>query len=441
MANHINEIKQSTLANGDSLPSEKPLPVPPEHLPKCSLRGLRAGLCVGLLLISAYLGSIFLQGPLLPLAFIAPRLFRRTVDWTIASWLMFTEFLTVKLMQVRVRQFGDPFNTISDRPRVSLFLLNHRTQLDWFFSWGLGVPVQKMKIILKEPLARLPGAGWAMQCGAFVFLRRQIATDQARIVKLVSYLLNVDRNCELFMFSEGTDLNPVSLARSNEFSRKNQLPFVAYTMHPRCTGFVYLARLLGPDRLSDIYDVTVAYPDHLPSPETNILIGQVPKEVHYHVNRIPAAQLPWSSETAVEAGSTAEEELQNRLADWLQARWLAKESLLKEYYARPIGERCFEHEVPVYSRTFHTSLTTGKFQLTIIGLANVVFWFVFLPTFVYLLYTSWFVFIYACLIQTCFLYLTFITGGVSYWAARHLSGPVIEGPTLVRSNRISATNS
>ncbi|KAF7253105.1 hypothetical protein EG68_08869 [Paragonimus skrjabini miyazakii] len=230
----------------------------------------------------------------------------------------------------------------------------------------------------------------------------------------------------LFMFPEGTDLNPVSLARSNEFSRKNQLPFVAYTMHPRCTGFVYLARLLGPDRLSDIYDVTVAYPDQLPSPETNILIGQVPKEVHYHVNRIPAAQLPWNSETAVEAGSSAEEELQNRLADWLQARWLAKESLLKEYYARPIGERCFEHEVPVYSRTFHTSLTTGTFQLTIIGLANVVFWFVLLPTSV---------------VQTCFLYLTFITGGVSYWAARHLSGPIIEGPTLVRSNRISATNS
>ncbi|KAF6771188.1 hypothetical protein AHF37_10416 [Paragonimus kellicotti] len=197
MANHISEIKQSAQANGDSLPSEKPLPVPPEHLPKYGLRGVRAGLCVVLLLISAYLGSIFLQGPLLPLAFIAPRLFRRTVDWTIASWLMFTEFLTVKLMQVRVRQFGDSFNTISDRPRVSLLLLNHRTQLDWFFSWGLGVPVQKMKIILKEPLARLPGAGWAMQCGAFVFLRRQIATDQARIVKLVSYLLNVDRNCEV----------------------------------------------------------------------------------------------------------------------------------------------------------------------------------------------------------------------------------------------------
>ncbi|VDP94864.1 unnamed protein product [Echinostoma caproni] len=49
----------------------------------------------------------------------------------------------------------------------------------------------------------------------------------------------------LLIFPEGTDLNTSSLARSNQFARKNNLPFVSYTMHPRCTGFIYLVNLLG----------------------------------------------------------------------------------------------------------------------------------------------------------------------------------------------------
>lgn len=126
-------------------------------------------------------------------------------------------------MQVRVRHFGDPFNTSTDgRPRVSLFLLNHRTQLDWFFSWGLGIPVQRMKIILKDPLSRLPGAGWAMQCGAFVFLRRQIATDQSRIIKLVSYLLNVEQNCEVSI---------VEFWPRSTLTRDHALRLTAFTYH------------------------------------------------------------------------------------------------------------------------------------------------------------------------------------------------------------------
>ncbi|KAA0187068.1 Lysocardiolipin acyltransferase 1 [Fasciolopsis buskii] len=177
--------------------SVRPLPVPPE-LTKDSRSGARCVLAVFLMLFSAYLGSIFFQGPLLPLIVISPKLFRKLVDFTMASWFLLTEVLIVKLMGIHVRQFGDHFRKpTTKQPCVSLLILNHRTQLDWLFIWGLGDPVHRMKIILKESLSRVPGAGWAMQCAAFLFLRRQLAADQNRLTGVVDYLLRVKSSCQV----------------------------------------------------------------------------------------------------------------------------------------------------------------------------------------------------------------------------------------------------
>lgn len=85
------------------------------------------------------------------------------------------------------------------------------------------------------------------------------------------------------------------------------------------------------DRMTDIYDVTVAYPDNLPSPETNIFFGGVPREVHYHVRFYPASDLPWSADAeSVEPVV----DVNMRLASWLRARWMEKELLLKQYYSK-----------------------------------------------------------------------------------------------------------
>ncbi|VDQ03991.1 unnamed protein product [Trichobilharzia regenti] len=126
-----------------------------------------------------------------------------------------------------------------------MFILNHRTQLDWFFVWGLGDPIHRMKIILKDSLAKVPGAGWAMQCGSFIFLRRRIATDQERLQKTVTYLLDIQDSCQLLIFPEGTNLTKVSIARSDTFAEKNNLPYLRYTLHPRSTGFLHLIKLIG----------------------------------------------------------------------------------------------------------------------------------------------------------------------------------------------------
>ncbi|CAH8590587.1 unnamed protein product [Dicrocoelium dendriticum] len=415
----------------DSSPPTLPLPIPPD-IPRDRFQGLRSILTVWLLLLSAYLGSIFLQGPLVPLAIFAPKLFRRFVDYSMNSWFMFTEFLLLQLMQVRARHFGDSFLQ-TDAKHSTLLLMNHRTQLDWLFSWGLGQTMQKMKIVLKESMAKIPGAGWAMQCASFIFLRRQMATDQERIERTLTYLINTGGELNLFMFPEGTNSSPHSLSRSNRFAEKYNMPYVAYTLHPRCTGFVYLATLLGRARLKYIYDVTVAYPDHLPSPDTNIFFGQTPREVHYHVSRIEASELPW-----VENAITEEhfEEQRDRLIYWLRSRWLAKESLLKVYYSRPLGQRRFDNEIPPRSRVFLYSPNSECVRLAVFGMINTAGWFIGLILSVYLLYSFWIVRLYAIAIQLFLIYLSYAAGGVSLWASSFVDGPRLSCP--VEFNRVES---
>jgi lysocardiolipin and lysophospholipid acyltransferase len=37
--------------------------------------------------------------------------------------------------------------------------------------------------------------------------------------------------------------------------------------------------------LDAIYDVTVAYPDHMPEKEEDLKHGKIPREVHFHIKR------------------------------------------------------------------------------------------------------------------------------------------------------------
>jgi len=43
------------------------------------------------------------------------------------------------------------------------------------------------------------------------------------------------------LFPEGTDLSPSNVIRSNKYAEKNNLPNYKYVLHPKTTGFVFLA--------------------------------------------------------------------------------------------------------------------------------------------------------------------------------------------------------
>ena len=74
-----------------------------------------------------------------------------------------------------------------------------------------------------------------------------------------------------------------------------------------------------------VYDVTVAYCDRVTEMgELDILYGNVPKQMEFHVQRYPISSLPQNKED---------------LDNWCVEKWKEKEALLQKFYE---GGRTFE---------------------------------------------------------------------------------------------------
>lgn len=81
-------------------------------------------------------------------------------------------------------------------------------------------------------------------------------------------------------------------------------------------------QILGKN-LDAVHDITVAYPCNIPQTEKHLLLGDFPKEIHFHVQRYPVDTLP-----------TSKEDLQL----WCHKRWEEKEERLRSFYQ---GEKSF----------------------------------------------------------------------------------------------------
>ncbi|VDL58528.1 unnamed protein product [Hymenolepis diminuta] len=166
-----------------------------------------------MLTLTGFFGSLFMMGPFLPLVYVAPSLFLLLMDCGV---------LLNGVLRIQVRLFGDNFvlpgfsstedvnnvcSSEGDDPSSgtsSILVLNHRTRLDWIFALSLGRYARHFKIVLKWDLAKLPGVGWAMQLDSFIFLKRKIALDLARMQQAVRYLLKLQGSAHvrhIFLFT------------------------------------------------------------------------------------------------------------------------------------------------------------------------------------------------------------------------------------------------
>ncbi|KAM7542632.1 hypothetical protein Aperf_G00000018052 [Anoplocephala perfoliata] len=359
------------------------------------------------------------------------------MDCCVRLWFMFCEVLLNGVLRIQVRHFGDHFilpafhlteeqvnsNSAANHSPLpgtsSIFLLNHRTRLDWIFVFSLGEYARCLKIVLKHDLAKLPGVGWAMQLDAFIFLRRRIAIDLARIQQAVKYLLKLQGSAHILIFPEGTDLSVFGLKRSDAYAKKMNLPLYRYTLHPRTTGFETIIKELGSE-LGYVYDVTVAYPYALTESELAIALGACPQEVHFHVRRWAASQLPLSDKTVatnsngIHLANGTSEIPTSTLAQWLQERWAEKEKMLKEYYANPPDERRFPG--PEILRE-DAVIPSGPNRWSPAASALVFFWSLFLLFCFVLVWRYWLVRFYVLAMSTFLVYRGGDSGGLGEWLA------------------------
>ncbi|XP_051471288.1 lysocardiolipin acyltransferase 1 isoform X3 [Apus apus] len=236
------------------------------------------------LFLGSFFGSIFMLGPFLPLMFISPAWYRWITDRVVATWLTLPVALLEMVFGAKVVVTGDGF-VPGER---SVIIMNHRTRMDWMFLWSCLLRYSYLrleKICLKSSLKSIPGFGWAMQVAAFVFIRRKWENDKSHFEKMLDYFCDIKEPLQLLIFPEGTDLTGANL--------------------------------------DAIHDITVAYPQNIPQTEKQLLNGNFPKEIHFHVQRYPIETVP-----------TSKEELQL----WCQKRWEEKEERLRHFYE---GGKCF----------------------------------------------------------------------------------------------------
>ena len=179
-----------------------------------------------------------------------------------------------------------------------------------------------------------------MQMACNIFLTRKWELDKLEFRNKLYYFNAINSPIQLLLFPEGGDFVSTTKTRSDRFARDQNLPLLSYCFHPRTTGFKYTVNALRDGGLGAVYDVTIAYPDVLSKSPSDVLMGYMPREVHYHISKYDDEDLP---------------EDQENLEQWLRDRWLEKEERLKEFYTHGEfqegdGERSAEVQRPKNTR-------------------------------------------------------------------------------------------
>jgi len=333
---------------------------------------------------STYSGSLF---GIFPFTILYPfhyQLFRNILDHVAASWYIFPVFIYEKIYGTKLFFTGD---SIKSTERT-VMILNHRTYFDWMFMWSWILRFGSLpheKIVLKAPLKKIPGVGWALQFFLFLFVNRRWELDKPHMTKLLNSFVQLEYPVQFLIFPEGTDMDERGKRRSDEFAKKNGLPIYNYVLHPRTTGFVHTLTVLR-NHVDAVYDLTVGYPKVLPYQRTSLLKGHFPQEIHFHLRRYPIQDIP-----------TGEQEL----SDWLYKRWEEKEVLLKEFYERGY----FDDQKLVCARDKDPSLCNLKLYGSFIIWTGMIV----LPTLglIYSPTVRWFF----AAGHVCYLFFTFVYGG------------------------------
>ncbi|KAF1318176.1 Lysocardiolipin acyltransferase, partial [Globisporangium splendens] len=251
------------------------------------------------------------------------RLVVRFVQW---MWMGNVAFLLEKLFGMQVRIYGDAA-TKSQEATVrngesALWFSNHRTRIDWMLLWSVLLrtnTLDKIRIVLKAPLRKIPIFGWAMQHFIFIFLQRKWADDQVNLQKLLPFLTKNEPQTSYLIFPEGTDLSEENLEKSAAFAKKSGLEERKYSLYPRTTGWTFMFPLLR-EKLSAVYDVTMFYEDfslnERPS-EKALLSARMPRKIHVYIERVDINMI---------------DNDQAKLAEWMEARFTRKEAHLKQFY-------------------------------------------------------------------------------------------------------------
>eukprot|EP01043_Picozoa_sp_COSAG02_P013052 COSAG02_NODE_516_length_20804_cov_162.717460_1_plen_419_part_00 len=318
---------------------------------RCScwpVRKTRGVLLLLLFVVTTMATCIFVFLPTLLLHVLSPWIALRIFQQAGNAWYAVGALLLQVLgIDVRVTSNAPLDELDADRGAV-LIVVNHFSRLDWIMLWMLelrhGWGSSKVAV-LKDDLRHMPGPGWAMQFLRYLFVSRKWDVDQHTMQQ---GLLSVcrDGGASVLLFPEGTDRSASNVRRSQDFARSRGLAVYSKVLHPRTRGFIHIAETMSAaSQLRAVWDVTMGVVGMREGAgEADLLGGNWPSAVHFHVRRYQAAEA---------VGSPATDEHSDA---WLRKRWAAKEAELTRF--ENAGEAMLgEESVTIHD---HSSFPWGR---------------------------------------------------------------------------------
>ncbi len=272
------------------------------------------GALVALFLFGSLLLINLLQTLSLVLRPFSQRTFRRVNRWFADRFWSWWAWTTRSVPRTRAVMTGDPLPAGEN----ALVIVNHQTMTDVQVLFLLARKAGRLgdlKWFVKDSLKYAPGFGWGMTFLDCLFVKRDWTADRAHIDRVFRRVVSGRVPLWLISFSEGTRLSAEKLARARRYAAEHALALPRHVQLPRAKGFV--ASVTGlQGHIHAVYDVTIGYVDGLPS-LWQWAKGEM-REVHLHVRRFAATELPSAPEA---------------LAEWLRDRFEEKDERLERFYA------------------------------------------------------------------------------------------------------------
>lgn len=217
---------------------------------------------------------------------------------------------------LRIVFSGDELPTRADGLPESAFVFsNHSSWTDWSILFALAQKqhaLSYVKFFAKNSVQYIPAFGLGMKLLGFIFLSRDFEKDKKTMAKSFSFLKSMHHPAWLFSFLEGHRFSKKLLKESQEYAKNNKRPLLNHVLLPRYKGFQATIEAMK-DKLDAVYDVTLGYPDRVPS-LVDLVAGDKEWDIHVHVSRIPIADVPVEN-----------------VAQWCDERYVAKDALLSRF--------------------------------------------------------------------------------------------------------------
>jgi 1-acyl-sn-glycerol-3-phosphate acyltransferase len=244
---------------------------------------------------------------------LSPSTFRRFNRWCADTWWGGCVTFAERLNGQRVIVTGEDLPTNEN----ALVVANHQQMPDITTIMSLARRKGRLgdlKFFVKHAIKWIPGVGWGMQFLNCPFLKRNWSADRDKIDATFATLVDERIPMWLVSFVEGTRATEAKIRASADWARGRGLDPTRHVLLPRTKGFIASVEGLG-DHLHAVYDFTIGYVGGVPTLWQHIT-GRV-KEIHVHVRRFPAEDLPGIEED---------------LKQWLMDRFYEKDDLLEAYY-------------------------------------------------------------------------------------------------------------